>query len=230
MPSFHFTTTKAEMFKSFGECRYGSEKWTVAIQLKLDDQDEIRLASGEKSQLMQKWVHFSQADEGERGNLKRVVDGVDELEPVKVGLAQYSPAYTRDILNERPPAISFNVYLSKERMMELVEMGKRGYWPTTITISVKEKSGITYGWEPDGSAKEWDNTNFPHVQIEEVDLRYAFPLGEDETAEVETPRVIQEASTPVGADLLPTLKQINTTILWAFCALCGIVALLLFKR
>lgn len=191
--------------------------WSVAFELYFARQfggEEVRLKTEEKELChLNGRVGFAVRDEqggaAEKGEL------------------YYSPGREGDIMPS-PAAYSVSLWISPEQNDRLISLVQSGV-PLT-RLSIETGDGVEYGWEPDGSGKEWDNLASPKVSLMGFSLH--FGAHEDDLLEEDaepSKSILDEAVAPDNfrETALAKLGEFNTRLGWMIALIVvgiGVVA------
>jgi len=78
----------------------------------------------------------------------------------KIGSLNFHPPSKKDEVNDASPAsLQANVFLDDQifnSLMNTLHSGKRPKW---LQLDIEREGTLEYGWEPDGSRKEWKIDN-----------------------------------------------------------------------
>jgi len=156
-----------------------------------DKEEEVRLATGGELASLDGSVFITVGSATPEGK-----HTYDSGKLVAWGALRYHEAHDSD-LHSFPESYSLSLHVSQsvyDRVLRLAERGR----PPTIDVEFgtdlsampeeKVKFGVNYGWEPDGSGKEWDNKNHRAVKVEWCEFKGKFggPETTDDNEEDET--------------------------------------------
>ena len=224
MPIFDLTATSAKLTNSFGEPFIGTtDRWRLTLAVKMGWLDRLTLATGEDPRELVLYLNFIHANVGERSFLD-----VKGQEPRKgIGVLHYLKGRKGDF-DSTPPTLIFENYVTNQQMDQLVAMAMVGRYPTSLTVSVADDAGIKYGWEPDGSGKEWDNQTYPRVAIEAVSFEVPVspPGVEDNGSGSESGKPVAQTE----VELLAALNTITRLLQWLLGAAIVLGLSLLWRR
>ena len=115
------------------------------------------------------------------------------------------------------PSQLFFTYLLPRAEFELLrENVIARHYPTSVTVEL-ESDAIKFGWEPDGSGKEWDTVERRTVKINGIDFQFDFRKTEpDVDDELSEPFDFATFGDPrkVAFALLSRLRRIEQTSGW----------------
>ena len=226
MPHISVKVKSAQRSMEFGRSLFGPPLlWRFGMTFELNRwEEELRLSTGENIDHVNKYVSFKTID----GSLREWLDekhGGEGVSPI--GLLHYLPGRERKIDSETTlPSLSFEVYLTEAQMELMLNLAREGRWPETFGFDLADDKGMKYGWEPDGSGKDWDTSMFPRIPIE--GLQFQIPIL-DAPSKEEAP-VPNTPTTPVGADLLPVLNKIAVSLGWVGAGVAMLVGLAIFRH
>ncbi len=224
MPRLTLRVETARLTNVYGEMFAGPpDRWRLDMAAKLNPyEDRLRLSTGEEMERVTIYANFDCPDDSRRKWLAEK-HGVDGTAPV--GLLSYQAA-VEHVFDGTPATIFFEIHLTKLQMEQAVEFARDGRCPTVIRVDVAEDRGMKYGWEPDGSGKEWDTKEHPRIAIKGVAFDIPAFAAEPETEELPSGGVVSLGI----ADLLPVLNKISLMIGWVALGVAILVALFLLRR
>lgn len=140
----------------------------VRFSVRSSGREEIRLATGQVfgNPL---WNKGKQLAKGELTIIEGEREAADEW-----AMSYHGPR--KDDEMALPAGISFFAFFNHAEFSELSSNIHNGVYPKHIRIEVGESSSLKFGWEPDGSALEWNNRAEPTaLPITSVEFSYEFP-------------------------------------------------------
>ncbi len=88
----------------------------------------------------------------------------------------------KDEKSEIPASIWFYICFKPAEFSELLSNIQNGVYPRRIDVEFGESKSLKFGWEPDGSAQEWDNREKPAMlPITSIEFSYEFPDAKPKT-------------------------------------------------
>jgi hypothetical protein len=109
-----------------------------------------------------------------------------------------------------PEACHISVAVKRALFEPLLAALQMGRVPDWASIRVK---GMTYGWEPDGSGKEWDVREAKHVPVLELSLRLPVAAAPTLPTTSSGDEPIEPIALPVtGADLKQTQAALISAV------------------
>lgn len=235
MPQISLIPTRAVLHMSRGET-LGSQgdRSRFVFKVKPDRPltNEIRLSTGEKFNELDGTVTFQLGSPpADWPTLKaRHTPLGGEKEMAIIGTLTYSEKYEGDLGSE-PASYSVEVFIDPSQFDQLVRSARQGKLPAYISIDVVGE-GIKYGWEPDGSGKEWDNKARPQLPV--VWVGFGVILAADASDVEEEPQPGQPSLEDLPptraqvAQLMAKVSQLPMKLFWIGAAL--VLALILFRR
>lgn len=200
MPILELQTLSAELSRSFSEQSY---PWNLSLKVKLSDEDELRLSTGEVIHSLSKhdvkiYLGFHALTMAPQIFTK--FKGEPKTKNI-IGMMKYYPA-REDDSESHPSAIFFEQYLAEAELNQLVEFAKQGRFPSKLHIELFSELGLKYGWEPDGRGKEWDTKTNPLIPIERIEWRLSVGelIGESSRVDKDSPQS--------DASLVPLLEKV----------------------
>ena len=132
-------------------------------------------------------------------------------------MLHYFPLREHDF-DVSPTTLDFEHYVTEAQLADLFQLAQHGRFPSRLNIHVADDLGMKYGWEPDGSGKEWDTASSPHVLIESFSFEITI---------AEPPAAVPP---PFDAVLLPVLYRMLFWQQLTFISVLLIGILLLLRR
>jgi hypothetical protein len=191
---------------TYRDLEYGHEGWRLSFSAKLANSwvQEIELSSGHEFNSLEGTVAFeNDAKEAYEGHAKGSLtfwEGSDDA---------ISPRPASYLATIRFPAVDL------ERLMKTLADGL-----PLRSVNVHIGSGMKYGWQPDGSGKNWDNVANPALEITGYTLYFGEADEEEDEEEVVSDLPDLEIKTDVK--VLEAVREVsrNTThLLYAIIAL-----------
>src|SRR5918992_2890614 len=108
-----------------------------------------------------------------------------------------------------PEGCHVSAALNPDTFASLLEVMQTGRFPDWLSVRVK---GLSYGWEPDGSGKEWDIGQTRHAPVLEVAFRLPLAAISKQTAE---PAEAQEEQTVSFPATSADLKALESSLITA---------------
>ena len=225
MPTIRVEVKSAQRTMEFGgELFRRPDIWRLYMDCEFNRWEEtIRLSTGEDIVHVAKSISFVTIDPEKKEWLDEKHGGDGK---VVMGLVHYFPAWEGGFHEDRPATVSFEVFLTQEQMSVMLELACEGRFPKKLRFDLADDKGMKYGWEPDGSGKDWDTKQFPRIPIE--GLSFQIPII-DEPSEEETP-TSNTPPTPVGADILPVLNKIAASLGWVVAGVALLVGLAIYRH
>lgn len=235
MANITLEVQSAKLTSTFGSGPGGAShegKWTITSDVKLHWPERLELGTGEDigrpGRPAEIEMHLTfratkpELVEWATERTKGVDDTFKSDEDIVCGTASYHAEWSsRDGLDHTPASILFDIYTPPDVMASLVRFAENGRFVKQVTVEVR---GMDYGYAPDGSEKRWpDNADNKMLPI--VNVSYDLPLLERPEDEPEP----GEPTTPVGADLVPVLKETLKWLKGAVWLLAAIAGALVFK-
>lgn len=166
-------------------------------------------------------------------------EGPTENEHVKnrggIGMLNYHGEYQDDGGFTNPQSCDMWAHLSRDSFVSIRKIVMTGRLPSSLRVHVR---GLTYGWEPDGSAKEWDisvKEGSPICAIEVTTPMVRDLDDDDDAAERDlgsrpvTVTDLQALERSIAAALPKIPARIEGHLSWIFGTLVLLVAVLLFR-
>ena len=219
----------------FGEKKTGA--WTVMIDAKLDGgwRDKLRITTGEKSEDLPVGIHIGVVKEGQSEALQKLhplVPNPDgSASETVIGFFHYYRAFEDQYGTFSTPAgFGAELYLPEPVLRDLFDLAKAGRTPTHLGLIVGiVPDGMRFGWEPDGSGKDWDNAKTPQLPV--IQANFVYPvLTPEEDKEVPEPFQEPAPPSPLPPDLRPLLMQISQRLVWVIWLLVFVVAAVIWRR
>jgi hypothetical protein len=200
--------------KLFGDISSSlSDTLKLSLTAKLDDGERLGLATGEKIKDVDIYVGFYTVPTDEHiQHFKRFSGWADYAKGV--GTLAYLASHENDGV---PASLHFQFYPSEPQLTKLVMLAQHGRFPSRLNITVPDGQGMQYGWEPDGSGKDWDNISNQILPVESVHFLINLP-----TQATDNP-------SPPDSPFLPALNQI---LFWQkrTCFVMVIIGIILILR
>lgn len=228
MPSITLDVQAAKLVSKFGS-GYGVSddgKWSITFDVRLPWPERLELGTGEEPGELDMRLTFQVVDaelvEWATGLTKDIEDTLKSSDRDKLcGTVSYQKAWEeRGGIYRRPAIILFHIHTPPDVMASMVRFAENGRFVKTVTVDVR---GMTYGYAPDGSEKRWpDNADRNMLPI--VNVSYALTLLEQPDEKPDP----GEPNTPVGADLVPVLKETLKWLkgaVWLLAAIAGALVL-----
>lgn len=206
MPTLNLNVLSAKLYASAGRMLMAEDGiWRLSLTVEDADRlmDGLVLTSGEQTREMEMFVNFSAETPDKAEWVQRLNK---DPEGKLVGLLHYF---------DNKPAILGDVFVPEAVMDRLIGFAQQGLYPSTLSL---ELQGVEYAFEHGGAGVKWDTT--ANRQIGIYGAAFTMPLDRNLPADYED----TAPKTPVGLDLLPTLKGIAKYQQWTFGAL--VVALI----
>jgi hypothetical protein len=155
---------------------------------------------------------------------------IDENSPKdEKGHLYYSPEW-KDQFHGRPASYSVFLLLTPEEHGRLVNLVQTGVPLTKLSIDAGE--GVKYGWEPDGTGKDWDNAQFQKVPVVGFNLKFgADDDALDDDAEP-SEGILDEAAAPdtFKRDALAKLTDLDTRLVWILIGVGLLIVAAIFRH
>lgn len=192
----------------------GTDRRTISFSVRLSRTGEIRLATGET------FCHPERRASERKKGARRIEAAhfIVHGDAAHKWEMHYVPSYNDDH-GEVPSTIEIHVFLTNHEFSELLANLRVGVGPTRVTLDAAESDALKYGWEPDGSAKEWDNRGRAPIQITSFEFDYEFP---------DASRDRREAAQSIS-DQMDSLRRQMRNAAW-FLAVGFVVLLLVAAR
>ena len=201
------------------------------------DESHMDLATGE--------VFENPAYSKGRGHGAKAIAGTLELheapdtESPRYGVMQYfAPIRTDDGVVDSGPLIIFLAVLPSKDFSDLLENLRHSVLPTTVVVHLEsdifdKSSPFKFGWEPDGSGRQWDNLaeNGKHIKIGSVSFSYELlraPTEDGERFEEVRPTLADTIKAEARA-LADQLSSIRSDLKIVAVAVTAAAAVLLFR-
>ncbi len=193
----------------FGDIRLSAyDKLRLFLTAKLDVEERLRLTTGDEIKDVAIYADFITIHADERTqHFKQFTGWADSAKAV--GTLNYFPL-RKDELDFIPATLHFHFYPTESQLTDLIALAQHGRFPCRLNVTVPEGQGMKYGWEPDGSGKDWDNVSNHSLPIESV--QYEVNLAAPAT------------DTPAPPDNL-LLPAFNRILFWQQCT-CFMVLLI----
>src|SRR5918995_149975 len=92
-----------------------------------------------------------------------------------------------------------DVHIPRQRLRALIEPVSQRRIPSQISVEIGDTQGMKYDWQPDGSAKIWDNKNSSQIPIKAVS--FMIPLIGGDPYDFLDDRSIEDGMPPSYAQL-----------------------------
>jgi hypothetical protein len=220
--------TAARMVAGFGSAE--DPRWRIILEVKPKWPTRLKLGTGEEvGRLVEPGqvvmtVTLKEFDERyiewvtERTKDVKGRDFEDSDAPV-IGSMHFHPEWEGRFSDDgRPASIGFDTHTPKDVMASMIRFAEQGRFIREMTFGVR---GLSYDGRPDGSGVEWPENEKVRI-LPVVSVSYLLPLVEvlEDNPEPGAPK------TPVGADLVPLLREILVWVKRAVWVLVGIVLLM----
>lgn len=184
----------------------GRRTWSVGFELYLGWHEKVRVTTEEEElKNLEGGVAFTVRDKS--------------MPKDEWGELYYSPGRNDDIMPS-PPGYSVFLTLDQSDHDRLVSLVQNGV-PLT-KLSIKTGKGVKYGWEPDGSGKDWDNEQFPKVKVLGFTLNFGTDQGDVLDDDVEPSKSIFDEAAPPDTfkkNALAKLDEVSKGIGWLLALL-----------
>ena len=192
--------------------------WSVGFELYFGGwHEKVRVSTGEEE--------LSKLD-GRVGFTVRAKDIPADV----AGELIYAPGRDDDLMPS-PPGYSVFLMLEQEDHDRLVSLVQDGVPLRKLTIKTDE--GVAYGWEPDGSGKDWDNKQFPKVKVRGFTLQFGTDEDDSLDEEAEPSRSILEERAPPDPfkrEALAKLTEVSTRLGWLLMLLVFAIIMVVASR
>lgn len=169
MPNITLVPTRATLGFSSGDTLTSSgDRPCLSFKVKPEKpwRNEVRLTTGEKFGELDGTVALRAGAPPADWKPIRIVlspiSGREEDVPVIGRLGYWEKR--EDDFDSQPANYLAELWIASDQFTELVFAARAGRLPRFISLEVVG-DGIKYGWEPDGSGKEWNNKERPHLVI-----------------------------------------------------------------
>ena len=153
-----------------------------------------------------------------------------------IGTLTYSEETELDIATY-PASYEVEAWIGPSHFDQLLRAARQGKMPSSMRVDVAG-DGIKYGWEPDGSGKDWDNKEKPQLAV--ICISIVLPLagspGASEEMQGDADSAALEELPPTRAQMSQVMKnleqlhskanQIATILLWSAIAVVFILLVL----
>lgn len=126
-----------------------------------------------------------------------------------------------DEISPMPPSYLATIRLHPDDHQRLLDMLAGGLPLMSVNIDVPDMS---YGWEPDGSGKIWDNAEKPAIEIK----GYRLFFGKADAGELLED--LPEPEIQTDAKILTAIRDLKHTSRWTLYAFIALTFVMLWKR
>ena len=137
------------------------------------------------------------------------------------GSLSYWKGRDDDDIDGYPSRYTVVIRLPSDAMQSLRDGIAQGTPLQSVSVRVP---GMKYGWQPDGSGKEWDNATNAALEVD----GFALHFGQPEEEEVVPDPPETEVNTEVKS--LIAIREVHRTLGYIFFALVGLIVLVIFRR
>jgi hypothetical protein len=199
----------------------------ISWALKLRQGGRVRLSTGGDLRELEGSVYLRVGDATPDG--KAIYEGDD---PIRWGGLHYLAADSDD---DQSYYIDLHISQSQfDRVQRLVELGSVPVLNIDLgDDSLFKKDGeaaIKYGWEPDGSGKEWDNKNHQHLPIKGFTFIAKVGVSDDTEDDENGPRADLRAPTRRDLNALgESFRKFQSQAIVLGWIIAGLLAVIVFR-
>lgn len=188
----------------------GSDGWRLSFDIQLANsfRQKVSLTTEEES----------------LSNLDGTVAFVDASSEPYLGFANGSLSYWEGYESDfdgAPSRYSVVLRLPSDELQNLRRTIAEGNPLVSMSVRVPD---LRYGWQPDGSGKEWDNATNPGLEVDGFALYFGRPEEEEVTPDPPETEVNTEIKSLVA------LREVHRTLVYILLALVGLIVLVIFRR
>lgn len=140
----------------------GSERAprSISLSIRFEGHEDVRLSDKRSLKKVDWSMYLVEATEFNENATKQGAIGF---------LSRFDERVSDDEV--RPETCHISAALKPDKFLSLLLAIQSGRVPESVTVSLR---GMKYGWEPDGSGKEWDEKQVPHPPIAKIS--FSIPL------------------------------------------------------
>lgn len=197
---------------------------TNSLSMRLIVHDEVRTPDDRKLNGAEWWMDFY-----ENGSGNELTEQHNAI-----GLINYYEAWQSEHydIDDTPESFHAWVNVNSQTFTLLRDMAMAGKLPSSLRLRAM---GFTYGWEPDGSTKEWDVKKHKNAVILRIEINTSLvkpsepvPDSDESDAFQETPPPTERPELVAARGITKAIEQVHARIGWVIGLLAVTIAVVIF--